>query len=459
MRPRPLPIIAAVLSVALIGMLVAWFLTSFERVPFDVDSGYSGEAARNPLYAAELFLGRCEVEARSLRSLHEADELPPADGALIIPFSRLTLGPTRSTELLAWVERGGHLVISASDSLLRAESAMSDPLLEALGIEAWRSPSDGEDSTAVPLRTAQEPELPVDQPSEQPTEQPLEPNSLLPGAPTEDGVVTQDLEPNQPQPVEAELDDVPPVLWGDVAGLGAFGVEEETVEIQLAEEAAPLVVALSSEIVDGAGEAIWTVHGSNAALALRFVRDRGAITVFGAAEFMRNQRIGEHDHAELVYRLATWDGRGGPVWLVHGDDVPSLLALAGRHGWRLLLSAGVLLGLWLLARARRHGPLQPLPDPARRRLSEHVEASGRMLWTRGASGVLLRAAQQAVMQRAATRTPLWENMSPRERHARLADLSELPPEAIEADLNRSEVDGPGQFLATVRRLERIRRAL
>jgi hypothetical protein len=69
-----------------------------------------GEAARNPLYAAERFAAALGADVRATTVL----ELPPPGGIVFLSSWSWDINERRRATLEDWVERGGHLVVDAS---------------------------------------------------------------------------------------------------------------------------------------------------------------------------------------------------------------------------------------------------------------------------------------------------------------------------------------------------------
>ncbi|HEC15105.1 MAG TPA: DUF4350 domain-containing protein [Sedimenticola sp.] len=128
-----------VLALGLAGGFGWWFHNNFEYVSREVWLGLRGEARTNHLLAAEYFLRRMGVEARSLEGPQELDRPPPADAALLIDTERATLGERRSRALLDWVEGGGHLILRPRRPIAEARPG-PDPLLDPLGIKGRAGP-------------------------------------------------------------------------------------------------------------------------------------------------------------------------------------------------------------------------------------------------------------------------------------------------------------------------------
>jgi len=184
----------------------------------------------------------------------------------------------------------------------------------------------------------------------------------------------------------------------------------------------------------------------------------GRVTVLADTYFMTTDAIGDRDHAELVHRLALREP-GTPVWIVVGDAWPSPWQLAQRHAWMILVSLGALLLAWLAAVVRRLGPLIPDTSVERRSLMEHVEASGRFLWRRGARAELLAAVRRALRDRIQQRHPGWMRLPKAELHRALAKRAGLRGADVARALEDPTEPGPERFEHAVRTLDRLSREL
>jgi hypothetical protein len=125
----------ALLGAGLIALFVWWWLRTFERVTDTIELPARAEAAYNPLYALKLALKDAGRRIDSRQRL-DADDHPlkPEDTVLMFGDPRM-LTPEEVERLLAWVERGGHLIVRTptSGAVLGGDAV---PLLEALKIVA-----------------------------------------------------------------------------------------------------------------------------------------------------------------------------------------------------------------------------------------------------------------------------------------------------------------------------------
>lgn len=123
----------AVLAAAVLALVAAWFVHSYEKVVEDVALPPRGEAGYNPLYALGKTLQAqgLTVESRQRLDLR-AQALAPGDTLLVLGDPR-TIGALDVQDLLAWVQSGGHLLLRTPPT-----EAWDDddpvPVLDALGV-------------------------------------------------------------------------------------------------------------------------------------------------------------------------------------------------------------------------------------------------------------------------------------------------------------------------------------
>ena len=131
-----------------------------------------------------------------------------------------------------------------------------------------------------------------------------------------------------------------------------------------------------------------------------FPAGEGRFTALPTIDFLRNSQIAQNDHAELGWKLASLQA---PAVLYLRMTSPPFLEWAQRDAWPVIVAAALLLVLWLARIIPRFGPLQPDAPPVRRSLVEHVVASGRFLWSRGAAAALLESVRERASRAARKR--------------------------------------------------------
>ncbi len=191
---------------------------------------------------------------------------------------------------------------------------------------------------------------------------------------------------------------------------------------------------------------------------LRLALGRGMITVLSDADFFTNYRIAQNDHAAYLWHVAQADNQR-PVWLVYKDSMPPLHRWLMQHAWTALTAGTLALVLWLWAASRRFGPALVAAPLKRRRLLDHVDATGRFLWRAGQGEQLMKGARQALYRTLELRHPAWAGISSQELYQRLAVLSGVPQEQIQIALLYTHLGSEHEFTKVIQTLERIRKSL
>ncbi len=191
---------------------------------------------------------------------------------------------------------------------------------------------------------------------------------------------------------------------------------------------------------------------------LSFGRGRGAVTVASSLNFARNHSIGAADHAELFWQLlALTPGRELVVYWS-----PQRLSLWGflkENAAPALAAFALLLALWLWSIAPRFGPVAPEAPAGRRRLLDHLRASGRYYWAKGMRSRLVVAARDAALRRIARAQPDFASASQSEKVARLASLAEIPQDEAARFLSAAGAMSGADFIRITHDAQRVHSAL
>ena len=417
--------LTAVVVVALSAASAGLFFSCFERGSVSLYRGASPEAQRNPYLAWERLLAGMGHEVRVVESPADLDgDLPPVEGTLFYPAQRLSLGKERSERLLRWVAAGGHLWV-VTWTIWDDEDRRSDPILDPLDVRQFMfaDPAD----------------------------------ALFGGAPGEDEVIDPDLGEELGDEPEAWEAVVPPdgmasawpnVLWDEVDI--RFGGGGRKLEVFFDRN-----YWLEAPDVD----IVLQLAGETGAHLVRVKHGNGIVTAVTDDYLLRNDGIGQADHAEVALRLLRRGEGPGVVWMLPVENWPGLLQLLGEYGWALLSAGGIWLLAWVWRSGRRFGPLIPEEPPVRRSLLEHVEATGRLLG-RGRRDVLVEAAREAVFDELRARRPGWMRLPPAELDERLAHSAAVPGEEIARALRgHAAASGRAAFTRAIATLERIRHTL
>ncbi|OQW91767.1 MAG: hypothetical protein BWK79_16190 [Beggiatoa sp. IS2] len=188
---------------------------------------------------------------------------------------------------------------------------------------------------------------------------------------------------------------------------------------------------------------------------------QGYLTMLSDLQFLHNDEIGKYDHAAFLWYLVHYQRSVTQTWLLvlRNTDIPSLATLLWQHAQPLVISSLFLLMLTLWSISRRFGPLLPSPPRTRRRLLEHLDASGRFLWRYEQSHLLLTTVRQAVFKRLEQIYPTWGTLPQTELCQRLARLGKLSPQQVESALYQMQFKSEMSFTQAVQTLTTIKEKL
>jgi len=148
---------------------------------------------------------------------------------------------------------------------------------------------------------------------------------------------------------------------------------------------------------------------------------KGQVTVASTLSFARNSFIGDNDHAEFLWALLQITPAQELQVYVRPERL-SLTRFLVKHALPTLVAGAALLVLWLWRIAPRFGPVTPDAPPARRRLLDHLRASGRYFWAQGLRARLVLAARDAALRAVGRSQPDFVSSSNTEKQERLAAL-------------------------------------
>ncbi len=189
-----------------------------------------------------------------------------------------------------------------------------------------------------------------------------------------------------------------------------------------------------------------------------FPRGKGFVTVATSLHFARNGLIGEHDNAAFLWTLATLTP-AAELRVYFRPERLSLWGFLAENALPALVAAAALLFAWLWHIAPRFGPVPPDLPPARRRLLDHLRASGRYFWAKGLRNRLVVAARDAALFRLARAQPDFAAAPPKERMERLSNLIGISQEEANRFLGAAGAMRGADFIRVTQHAQRIHSAL
>jgi hypothetical protein len=233
----------------------------------------------------------------------------------------------------------------------------------------------------------------------------------------------------------------------------------EVLEVRLPQAPAPMKVRMHAQQSLDAPQARLSVRGKVATHLVHFPHGRGQVTVLNDLAFMRNDAIGTNDHAEFLWQLVRFQPATAAVFVFDNPEKLSLARWLADNAWAALAAAAGALVLWLWHIAPRFGPLAPDPEPARRRLLDHLRASGRFQWSAGGAARLAESARAAALRRVTRAQADFAGLSGREREARLGQTFGLSADEARRVLRPAQNLAIHEFVSGMRAFQRIHERL
>ncbi|QAU32727.1 DUF4350 domain-containing protein [Janthinobacterium sp. 17J80-10] len=200
------------------------------------------------------------------------------------------------------------------------------------------------------------------------------------------------------------------------------------------------------------------LHGDAAGDTVRVYGEGRGYVVLLARNYFNNHQLIRYDHAEMLLGLAGLVQHPGQHFLiVRGLDMAKWYQALWTNFYPGLIGIACILLLLLWAALRRFGP--PLPEPLleRRSLIEHIDASGRWLWS-AAKGreILLGAARAAANKAWQRRMPELLRLHPDQQIERLAQAGDLDASDLVSALRHPAGKAPAIFTRQIHILRQLR---
>ncbi|MCB9795766.1 MAG: DUF4350 domain-containing protein [Alphaproteobacteria bacterium] len=435
--------IGAMLLLIVIGGL--WW--ALERVEVETDGTQGPRARANPYLALTRTLDQMGLPTTARPALVLPAE---AEGSLVFLFpppQRLSVEQAESA--LAWVERGGTLVVG-----LRQIGPEPDPLYQQLGLEqineglTIRLDEEGEEGEEADDSAAPEGEEPAEDPAEDPEEHIVEDPDADEASADEDA---EDEEPPQDfislLSALSDVDEREPRLLGmDYGDWEAEVAEGRWLQARGGELRATWLAGDDPE------------HRPPRFTAARMDRGAGRLIALADPSLFDNAHLDDAEHARML-----WEEWADPalgverVVVIYRVDDEDILDRLWTLAWPAVLSTLALVLVWLWGAWGRFGPLVAPPSKERRSLLEHIEATGTFLWRKGEQATMLESLRAEVLGSLSARHGGQGELSEQDRVAALAERARVDPERVRLALHGGEDKDRRAFTDTVEALQELRR--
>ena len=387
----------------------------------------TGDYAKDEYLPLQQFYQRLGHQTTRLKTLPELETALKKRQAqhsalwLLISRNETNLRSEEIQQLLAWVKKGGHLVLPANNNVF--DDNDDDPLLRQLGVhseEASTGKSDSDDEVFDGEADRED----ADHEAESST-------------------------PKRPKPSQCFMQQ-----HGTLRGPGL---------------STPLPVRWANDYTLSARVKTVSWDDELGARVLHWRMGQGYITVIPCAcPFMMypnrygrgygEEALGEFGHAALAARLIDRVDPLAPVMMMDTVEDASLLTWLRIFAWPVLVGTALLLLLWLWRIMPRFGPRVPVLPPVRRSLADHLRASGRFAWRKRNLPFLLKPIRHTISDLLRRRYPHIARLSAAEQLIELHKLSGLPVDELQRAFS-SQPDRAVHLYAVLLTLFRLRRRL
>ncbi len=453
---------------ALVGVAL---LRLLERVPVEHEEPPSEEARRNDFLAAQRTLDRLGVRWERLEGV--VTDLPVGTGvAVILPNSGNRLSEFSLDAIEAFVNSGGHLITDAAwwgEDTLLARFSVSPEYSYDEDDEDWDEDEEADDDEADAEAADADDETDVEEASDAEAvaaEGDLQASEVSSkGAATDDKPSKRDesviaapvdvSKPGDDADATADADALPTLSPG--CGCNSDGEADHEHYLRsgdlLGQPELRLVVH-DDDWLSSTGKVLGKIGAAETPQLLHLQHGAGRITVIVQLQPFENDHLGDADNAEALLRLLNLPQPVQRVLFVHAR-VGGLADWLLSYGWRVIAVGSVLLVLLLWAAMPRFGPLLPDPLPQRRRLLDHLLASGRLLWSNGQGGVLASAAASSALERVRSEYPHTRWLAAEEIAQFLQRRFALDAAVVALLLTPQQVRHPASLTALARACQRI----
>ncbi|HWV15755.1 MAG TPA: DUF4350 domain-containing protein [Cellvibrio sp.] len=486
---------------ALVCILLGYILYStLEVYKESVDSGWTFAAKRNPYLATELLLRRLGSQVESSDSKSAVARLDEFD-SLLITHSGLVVNQAMADQLLDWVARGGELVIGANET--------RGLLLERLGVEykavtyhyddgeqrlygdrGWSLESEfspvgealGEFADENNKRACRKCEEDKTQDGCEQWVTDEAADKLQPKKKFSD-ILKETNKKNQEKSLAKENAEAESgaVAKGNAASREinllsekissrrithlSFTGQEQEVDAAFSPWSIIHHPAIEKDAANGQSEKnheavseyapFYWIGSRQGIHFMQFYVGDGMITVVSDASIWNSHLLARQDHGFLLQSL----GFQKKSLILYGVAMPSIMSLAWTKFPEFILTASLLIGLWLWQKAIRVGPLRQHIDTARRSVMNSIMGLASYQHKRKKYSRLLQPVIADILLLANRHIPGFAAAESTKRDALLSEHAGISQNAVALAMNPEAVQDDDAFQETILLLRKIRKTL
>jgi hypothetical protein len=355
----------------------------------------SKEALMNPLLAGQRLLERGNIEVKSFNGLFFK---PGSHDIIFLDTKRLALTKKQSQELLNWVYKGGHLIITPPGKNLE-----KDFILTYFGVKVKE-------------------------------------------------------ETKTPKALILKIADMSREFKIHLGQSGTQFSSSKNKSEDKKQKSLPRGTAISYyPLVIENNE--FKVHASprKNPFYLKLNHGEGVVSILAKTIFLHNEFIGLSDHALIFWALIAGEmNEGTKVWLVPNEEMPPLFQYIWRYAWALVISLAITLVFWIWRAAKRFGPTIREKSHDRNRFLDHIEANANFFLRNQQINNLIESIKQSIQIKLESRRPGWVNLKPDELHEKYSEISGYDLNDVKAAMFFSSSNNLKVIKKIIITLEKIR---
>lgn len=437
---------------ALGAIAVIYWYTSLDWKEQEIDTGPTAEARQNPYLALQMVLRDKGINNDFQRGFSGLNQLKFGDrvlgrtDTLVLIHTYQGIYDSHLEALWQWVENGGHLIVTADNPFIKADSHLDDPLLDRLGLALetnadYQWPELGENDDEED--EGDEGDEGRDEPPANSSASPANADNLT----DSENTATEKAKRNCDRATTAQMgwqDTTIPltIISSDRARLYQYDEQSQVLAYQ--EDFAHLG---NDEEEDYDNEYIEVA---------RLRVGSGYIDAYASDISLTNDNIACYDNGYAFWQLV----KDSPqVWLAVNADRPSFW----REMWALSAVGCVALiaalALWVWQQGVRFGPVLPIDRSQRRHFIDHIRASGMFIYRNDGSATLMQTLREDIQQKMQIKYSQYLQLGPDQQLEKLQQLTAMPSDDIQLAMFHPLPLPAGLLVDSVRKLQHLRNSL
>lgn len=412
--------IPLIITLIIIILSIYTFFKIFEPYEEVKDFGWDKKALRNPYLAAEQFLLKNKINVVSSNDFEKLKHLPE-EGMIFISDSRKVLTKKHVDNILSWLNKGGHLVITAPVYNKNNPSA----LLSIYNVKNKLNKNEEENQSDV--------EVSKEKLSEQLNK------------------MNKNIKNKTEQKKESFIpkNEITYLSFTNVKGKlkTHFSSHSSLTHPYLYSEEDYKKTELDPTYWAGNRDGVYF---------MQFSVGNGLLSIVTDNEIWDSHNIDILDHAYFLWILSK---NNSEVVFLYGANMPTIFYYMWEHTSELIIAFFLWLFAWLVYRGRRFGKIYNYSDTINRSISEHIRASTKYFWRNNKFELLIDPVRTDIFKKIKGLYPHFENLNQSEQIELISNHSKVKLKKVDNALMKPFQGNENEFTRIISCLQKIRNSL